>query len=119
MKTQILKLTLFSFLALIACSNYSELSDEKSILTAEKSVTNEQDNKENTEGKSDTVVIGSQTWMTSNLNELTFRNGDTILHASTNAEWTSASKTKTPAWCYLNNDNANGENMANYIIIGL
>lgn len=109
MKTQILKLTLFSFLALIACSNYSELSDEKSILTAEKSVTNEQDNKENTEGKSDTVVIGSQTWMTSNLNELTFRNGDTILHASTNAEWTSASKTKTPAWCYLNNDNANGE----------
>lgn len=34
-----------------------------------------------------TVKIGTQTWMTVNLNVDKFRNGDPILHAATDSEW--------------------------------
>ena len=37
-----------------------------------------------------TVVIGSQTWMSENLNVSTFRNGDPIPEAKTNEEWKKA-----------------------------
>lgn len=113
MKNQLFNLGLFSFLSLMACSSYTELSNEKPISVNEETLSSEQNlsdnDNETADLQADTVVIGSQTWMTSNLNVLTFRNGDTILQAKTNAEWTSAAKTKTPAWCYVNNDGANGE----------
>ena len=51
-----------------------------------------------------TVKIGSQTWMTTNLNVTKFRNGDPILEAQTEAEWENAGKKKIPAWCYYDND---------------
>jgi uncharacterized protein (TIGR02145 family) len=58
-----------------------------------------------------TVKIGNQTWMAENLNVDRFRNGDLIPEARTNQEWASAWEwgNKQPAWCYYDNDLANGE----------
>jgi|WetSurMetagenome_2_1015567.scaffolds.fasta_scaffold04561_4 uncharacterized protein (TIGR02145 family) len=55
-----------------------------------------------------TVSIGSQTWAVANLNVSTFRNGDSIPEARTNKEWVAAGEAGKPAWCYYNNDPANG-----------
>ena len=52
--------------------------------------------------------IGSYTWMTANLNVEKFRNGDLIPEAKTPEEWRKANESQSPAWCYLNNDPANG-----------
>jgi uncharacterized protein (TIGR02145 family) len=57
----------------------------------------------------DTVTIGDQVWMTKNLNVDKFRNGDPIPEAKTNEEWIKAGENKQPAWCYYENDPANGE----------
>jgi uncharacterized protein (TIGR02145 family) len=56
----------------------------------------------------DTVTIGSQVWMTKNLNVEKFRNGDPIPEARTNLEWEEAGKEGQPAWCYYDNDPSNG-----------
>ena len=58
---------------------------------------------------SQTVTIGSQTWMTKNLDVSTFRNGDPILQAKTKEEWAKAGENKQPAWCYYENNAANGK----------
>ena len=55
-----------------------------------------------------TVTIGAQVWMTKNLDVATFRNGDTIPQAKTNEEWEKAGENQQPAWCYYDNDPANG-----------
>ena len=55
------------------------------------------------------VSIGNQVWMTQNLNVDKFRNGDPIPHVKTDEEWVKAGENKQPAWCYYNNDPANGE----------
>ena len=55
-----------------------------------------------------TVNIGTQIWAASNLDVTTFRNGDAIPEAKTNAEWQKAYDEHKPAWCYYNNDPANG-----------
>ena len=54
------------------------------------------------------VKIGTQTWMTENLNVSTFRNGDPIPEAKTEEEWESAHINDQPAWCYYDNNPANG-----------
>jgi uncharacterized protein (TIGR02145 family) len=54
------------------------------------------------------VTIGIQSWARANLNVSTFRNGDIIPEARTNNEWVTAGETGKPAWCYYNNDPANG-----------
>jgi len=54
------------------------------------------------------LKIGTQTWMTENLNVSTFRNGDPIPEAKTEEEWKKADKERTPAWCYYENDPKNG-----------
>jgi len=54
------------------------------------------------------VKIGTQTWAVANLNVITFRNGDTIPEARTNKDWVTAGESGKPAWCYYNNDPANG-----------
>ena len=56
----------------------------------------------------DEVTIGTQVWMTKNLDVDTFRNGDPIPQAIFSAEWEAAWENKQPAWCYKNNDPANG-----------
>ena len=55
-----------------------------------------------------TVTIGTQVWMTKNLDVSTFRNGDTIPQAKTTEEWKRAGENQQPAWCYYDNDPANG-----------
>lgn len=63
------------------------------------------------------VVVGpcpcpvhcTQIWMTMNLNTDRFRNGDLIPEAKTPQEWIAANNNKQPAWCYYENNPANGD----------
>ena len=55
-----------------------------------------------------TVKIGNQVWMAENLNVDKFLNGDPILEAKTEEEWKKAGDKGQPAWCYYDNDPANG-----------
>lgn len=64
--------------------------------------------KSNSEINIKTVKIGTQTWMTENLNLSTFRNGNPIPEAKTIEEWERAGNEGKPAWCYYNNDPRNG-----------
>ena len=54
------------------------------------------------------VAIGTQFWTTKNLDVATFRNGDAIPEAKTNKEWEALGNNKQPAWCYYENNTANG-----------
>ena len=54
------------------------------------------------------VTIGNQVWMTRNLDVSTFRNGDSIPEAKTMGEWKAYSESNEAAWCYYQNDPANG-----------
>lgn len=54
------------------------------------------------------ITIGNQVWMTKNLDVSFFRNGDSIPHAATTADWYKAGVEGKPAWCYYNNNAANG-----------
>ena len=56
------------------------------------------------------VKIGSQVWMTKNLNIDRFRNGDLIPEIKTNEEWKYACDNNLPACRYYNNDPVSGEN---------
>jgi len=56
-----------------------------------------------------TVTIGDQVWMAENLNMDKFRNDDSIPHAQTAEEWQQAGANGQPAWCYYDNDPANGK----------
>jgi len=51
------------------------------------------------------TVIGSQTWMTTNLNVSTYRNGDPIPQIQDSEAFSNAT---TGAWCYYENNTANG-----------
>ncbi|WP_298221700.1 fibrobacter succinogenes major paralogous domain-containing protein [Flavobacterium sp.] len=51
------------------------------------------------------VQIGTQIWMTKNLNVSKYRNGDPIPQITDMTQWRYAT---TGAWCYYNNDPANG-----------
>ena len=55
------------------------------------------------------VTIGSQVWMTKNLDVIVFRNGDTIPQVKSDDEWKEAWLNSQPAWCYYENDSANGK----------
>lgn len=55
-----------------------------------------------------TIKIKSQIWMAENLNVGNFRNGDAIPEAKTAEEWKTSGDLKKPAWCYYDNDPANG-----------
>jgi len=61
------------------------------------------------EDSSEEITIGNQVWKTKNLNVDKFRNGDPIPEAKTEEEWLSAEEKGQPAWCYYDNDPANGE----------
>jgi uncharacterized protein (TIGR02145 family) len=58
---------------------------------------------------SQTVTIGSQVWMTKNLDVEKFRNGDPILEVKTNKKWKEAYENNQPAWCYYKNKKKNGK----------
>ena len=52
-----------------------------------------------------TIVIGKQQWMKENLDVVTYRNGDIIPQVTDPTAWSALT---TGAWCYYNNDPANG-----------
>jgi TonB family protein len=56
--------------------------------------------------KSDSVHIGSQTWMVKNLDVDHYRNGDPIPEVKDPKVWANLT---TGAWCYYGNDPANGK----------
>jgi len=51
------------------------------------------------------VQIGTQVWMTKNLNVSRYRNGDVIPEVNSPTEWANLT---TGAWCYYNNESVNG-----------
>jgi uncharacterized protein (TIGR02145 family) len=51
------------------------------------------------------VTIGTQIWLTNNLDVVTYRNGDVIPQVTDPTAWAALT---TGAWCYYNNDAANG-----------
>jgi uncharacterized protein (TIGR02145 family) len=53
------------------------------------------------------VTIGGQSWVVENLDVDTFRDGTSIAHASSSAQWDSYAKSLTPAWCYYKFDSSN------------
>ena len=55
------------------------------------------------------AIYGNYSWASDNLNVSTFRNGDPIPEVKTDEEWVQAAQEGKPAWCYLNNDPANGK----------
>jgi clan AA aspartic protease (TIGR02281 family) len=55
------------------------------------------------------VTIGNQIWMAENLDVDRFRNGDPIPQVKSNEEWKRAGHNKQPAWCYYENNPANGQ----------
>jgi uncharacterized protein (TIGR02145 family) len=59
-------------------------------------------------GNAQTIKIGTQVWVTKNLDVTKFRNGDPIPEAKTDEEWEKAGQKKQPAWCFYENDPANG-----------
>lgn len=84
-----------------ACNNTNNTNRK----TASENVTTVVIEKNNAES----IKIGGQTWATANLNVSNFRNGDTIPEAKTVEEWVKAGEAAKPAWCYYNNDTANGK----------
>ncbi len=57
----------------------------------------------------ETVTIGSQVWMLKNLDVDHYRNGDPIRHCVSEVEWLDVEDKREGAWCYFDNDLANGE----------
>src|ERR1035437_5591038 len=55
-----------------------------------------------------TVHIGSQVWMSANLNVSHFRNGDIITEAEDAGAWSQAGQERKPAWCYYDSNPVNG-----------
>ena len=83
-----LALSLFLFAFLLGCSKDNDTSA----------------NNTNTD-QSGSVTIGTQVWTTKNLDVDHYRNGDPIPQVTDPTQWASLT---TGAWCYYNNDSANG-----------
>lgn len=86
---------LIAFTAMISC-DFSKATEEKVSSNI-------------TQDTVPTVKIGPQEWMISNLDVVTFNNGDTILEAKKYENWIEASNEKKAAWCYYGNDPKLGE----------
>jgi len=109
MKTSLLLLSVFVMIVLSSCGTKEENDNKGKENSSEvkKLVSNQNDSK--SELKYDEVTIGKQVWMIENLNVDKFRNGDPIPHAKTKEEWEKAGEEGKPAWCYYDNDPANGK----------
>ena len=66
-------------------------------------------NSSNEASFSSEVKIGTQVWMTKNLDVTKFRNGDVIPEAKSAGEWKAYADAGEAAWCYYENDPKNGE----------
>jgi uncharacterized protein (TIGR02145 family) len=87
-------LYLLSLLFISSCSDDAPCSCPKDSLTDDSILT---------------VTIGSQIWMSRNLEVTKFKNGDSILQAKSEADWISAKENQKPAWCYYSFDEKNGK----------
>ena len=56
------------------------------------------------------VLLGTQTWMTKNLDVTQFKNGDPIPQAQTDEAWQEAGFSGKAAWCYVTITNEDGVN---------
>ena len=56
----------------------------------------------------ETIKVGQQNWMKTNLNTDRFNNGDLILEADTNEKWIEALQKKEPVWCHYQNHSEYG-----------
>jgi uncharacterized protein (TIGR02145 family) len=56
----------------------------------------------------ETIIIGEQEWMSTNLNTSIFRNGTPIYHAVNEEDWEYASKNHLPAFCHYENNDSLG-----------
>jgi uncharacterized protein (TIGR02145 family) len=56
----------------------------------------------------ETIIIGEQEWMSTNLNTSSFRNGTPIYHAVKEEDWEYASKNHLPAFCHYENNDSLG-----------
>ncbi|MFZ4708057.1 MAG: FISUMP domain-containing protein [Bacteroidales bacterium] len=54
------------------------------------------------------IKIGPKIWTLENLNVTSFQNGDAIPEVKTAEAWKKAGENGEPAWCFYNNDPANG-----------
>jgi len=55
------------------------------------------------------LSICQQEWSPCNLDVDTYRNGDIIRYCETQGDWVDAANNKEGAWCYYDNDPANGD----------
>jgi|GEM_PF-1676607 len=65
-------------------------------------------NASTTQSDVSSVKIGSQIWMSKDLDVSSFTNGDPIPQAKSTEEWKNALDKQTPAWCYFDYDPSNG-----------
>lgn len=94
MKKLILLLMMGSFLS---CStSYEDENTSTAEITGSQKLVNP---------KNGTIIVGTQKWMVKNLNVSNYRNGDVIPQVTDATEWASLT---TGAWCYYDNDPANG-----------
>jgi len=98
------------------CASDSEVEELRRELTELKKELSKKEESKKTEQVADIdnnpykkVKIGNQVWMAENLNVSHFRNGDPIPHTKTKEEWKRTGAEGKPAWCYYDNDPANGE----------
>lgn len=63
-----------------------------------------------------TVTIGTQVWMTKNLDVTIFRNGDSIPQAKTNEEWIKAAKKNSLPGVIMKMTQRMARNTASYTI---
>jgi uncharacterized protein (TIGR02145 family) len=96
---------LVTFFAIFCMFFISSCSDDSPCSCPNSDSPNDTIEKDNFE----VVKIGSQVWMSKNLEVTTFRNGDSIFHAQSKADWLYASENNIPAWCYYAFEKNNGE----------
>ena len=91
----------FAMIFVIGCSDNS--TNNPSNTVSDTVFTDARDGK-----KYGLIKIGTQIWMSKNLDVSTYRNGETIRHASTKQEWLDAADRSEGAWSYYDHDPKNG-----------
>jgi uncharacterized protein (TIGR02145 family) len=92
---------------LFSCANNASNNDNSRRRNSEQKISTTEGNENS--GNLEGIKIGEQTWAVANLDVNTFRNGDVIPEAKTDGEWVKVGKGGKPAWCYYDNDPANGK----------
>lgn len=102
---QTLKTSFAAMVLLLAISCKKENSAIQPLTANDKSSTQALSNDVDGVAAIPSIIIGTQRWMTTNLNVSRYRNGDKIPQVKNAAAWAGLT---TGAWCYYNNDPATG-----------